>query len=291
MIIDLYNTVKQHPEYFKQLSCGKLLFTQYDCPQEAAMQDLFSETNYIGYVISGKRIFHLPGEKHIMTEDKCVFAKKGGWIAEKEPGQGWCVLVFFIPDDYLKNFVSEYRPHLPLSVSTDGVTQQMIDIDINEITRSFFYAMIPYFTQPAPPPESLLELKFKELLFNILINKKNNALLHWIRQLADEEKISLQKVMEANYTYNLSMNDFAKIAGRSIATFNREFNALYKTSPGKWLVQKRLNYAQLLLHTTTKPVREIVFESGFENNTHFSRVYKEKFGISPLQSRLQQKIS
>ncbi|MFT3823947.1 MAG: AraC family transcriptional regulator [Chitinophagaceae bacterium] len=287
MIVDLFHTVLQHPEHFRQLKCGELLFTQYDCPQQATLQDLFSETNYIAYVVSGKRVFHLPGEQHIMTEGKCVFAKKGGWIAEKEPGQGWCVLVFFIPDTYLKRFGNEYRPHLPIELSGESSTTQMIDLDVNEVTRSFFYSMIPYFTQVTAPPESLLELKFKELLFNILINRKNIALLSWIRQLADAEKISLQAVMEANYTYNLSMNDFARIAGRSIATFNREFNTLYKTTPGKWLIQKRLDYARLLLHTTTKPVNEIVFESGFENNTHFSRVFKDKFGLSPLQYRQQ----
>lgn len=287
MIIDLLNTVRQHPEHFRQLKCGDLLFTQYDCPQQSIMQDLFSETNYIAYVISGKRTFHLPGEQHVMTEGRCVFAKKGGWIAEKEPGEGWCVLVFFIPDEYLKKFNNEYRPHLPVSLSNEGVTTQMINLDVNEVTRSFFYAMIPYFTQTTPPPESLLELKFKELLFNILINRRNTALLSWIRQLADAEKIALQVVMEANFTYNLSINDFARIAGRSIATFNREFTTLYKTTPGKWLIQKRLDYACLLLHATTKPVREIVFESGFENNTHFSRVFKEKFKVSPLQYRQQ----
>lgn len=292
MIIDLYNTVKQHPEYFRQIKCGELLFTQYDCPQQAIMQDLFSESNYIAYVVSGKRVFHLPGETHVMTEGKCVFAKKGGWIAEKEPGEGWCVLVFFIPDDYLKKFVNEYRAHLPMVQSANIVTQ-MIDLEVSEVTKSFFYAMIPYFMQQTPPPESLIELKFRELLFNVLITKGNGDLLAWIRQLADNKSISLQSVMEANYTYNLSMQDFARIAGLSIASFKREFSTLYHTTPGKWLIQKRLDYAGLLLHTTAKPVGEIVFESGFENNTHFSRVFKEKFGTSPLQfrQRLQKSAS
>lgn len=78
-MINLYETVRQHPEYFKQLQCKGLLFTQYDCPQQDAIQDLFSEHNYIAYVISGKRIFHLPGETYVMTAGKCVFAKKGAW--------------------------------------------------------------------------------------------------------------------------------------------------------------------------------------------------------------------
>jgi AraC-like DNA-binding protein len=287
MIVDLYKSVLEHPEYFRQLKCGELLFTQYDCPQEAMKQDLFSASNYIAYVLSGKRVFHLPGETYTMTEGKCVFAKKGGWIAEKEPAQGWCVLVFFIPDDYLKSFVAGYRAHLPIKAATIPPATQMIALDINDTSRSFFHSMLPYFMQSPPPPESLVELKFKELLFNLLINPANSALLAWLCHIADCQKQSLPEVMEANYTYNLSLADFAKIAGRSIATFKREFATLYKTTPGKWLMQKRLDYAAMLLSNSTKVVNEIAFESGFENATHFNRVFKEKFGASPLQFRLR----
>lgn len=285
MIIDLYKSVKEHPEYFKQLKCGNLLFTQYDCPQEAIKQDLFSASNYIAYVLSGKRIFYLPGETHIMTEGKCVFAKKGGWIAEKEPAEGWCVMVFFIPDDYLKTFITTYRPNLPIKNNTIPPNDQMLKLDVNETSRSFFHSMLPYFLQQPPAPESLVELKFRELLFNILINPANNALLSWLCHTADHQKQPLSEIMEANYTYNLSLADYAKIAGRSIATFKREFSTIYNTTPGKWLIQKRLDYAGMLLDNSTKAVNEIAFESGFENTTHFSRVFKERFGASPLQFR------
>jgi len=163
-------------EHFKQLKCNGLLFTQYDCPQQALKQDLFSASNYIAYVLSGKRIFHLPGETHVMTEGKCVFAKKGGWIAEKEPAEGWCVLVFFIPDEYLKSFITEYRPNLPIKKDPTPPDEQMLDLQVNETSRSFFYSMLPYFLQEPPPPESLVELKFRELLFNMLINPANGDL-------------------------------------------------------------------------------------------------------------------
>lgn len=285
MIIDLHKTVSEHPEYFRQLKCSDLLFTQYDCPQEALKQDLFSTSNYIAYVLSGKRIFYLPGETHVMTEGKCVFAKKGGWIAEKEPARGWCVLVFFIPDEYLKNFVSEYRQHLPVKNTSVLPYDKMFDLGVNETSQTFFHSMLPYFIQQPPPPASLVELKFRELLFNILINPSNSHLLSWVCHIADCGKLPLSEVMEANYTYHLSIADYAQIAGRSIASFKREFTMIYNTSPGKWLIQKRLDYAGMLLNNSAKAVNEISFESGFENTTHFSKVFKKKFGTSPLQFR------
>jgi len=286
-MIKLYELVKSDAQYFKQLSCKELLFTQYDCPQNKKTQDLSSHLNFIVYVLSGKRIFHQPGKSYMATEGKCFFSKKGGWLAEMEPHAGWCVLVFFIPDNYLKQFIKEYRPNLPIKGLDDGPTDQMIELDVNDVTRNFFISMVPYFTQNPSPPENLLELKFRELIFNILINPANKELLRYLRGIADNDGPSLQDVMEANYIYNLSLDEFAKITHRSLASFKREFQLVFKISPGRWLIKKRLDYASLLLYTSSKPVNEISFESGFENTTHFSRVFKERFGVSPLVFRKQ----
>ncbi|MGZ8525032.1 MAG: helix-turn-helix domain-containing protein, partial [Chitinophagaceae bacterium] len=59
--------------------------------------------------------------------------------------------------------------------------------------------------------------------------------------------------------------------------FQKQFN----TTPGKWLLEKRLNHAMHLLGNTEKTVGEAAFESGFESPSHFSRSFKERFGISP----------
>jgi transcriptional regulator GlxA family with amidase domain len=140
--------------------------------------------------------------------------------------------------------------------------------------------------QPAPS-ENLLELKFKELLFNIFSNPANKGLVAYANSLCDSHKPSLLEIMEANYTFNLSIAQFARLAQRSLAAFKREFAGYYQTTPGKWLLQKRLEYAEHLLETSNKNINEITDECGFENATHFSRVFKEKFGLSPLLYRKQ----
>ena len=93
--------------------------------------------------------------------------------------------------------------------------------------------------------------------------------------------------MEANYTFNLTIEEFARISQRSVGTFKREFHEYYQTTPGKWLTQKKLEYAKQLLDLNQKNVSEIAYASGFENLSHFSRIFKEKYGLSPLQHRLK----
>ena len=196
------------------------------------------------------------------------------------------MLVFFITSEYISSFINEYRKSLSVQRGFMAQDHQMFELEVNEPSRGFFYSMLPYFDQQPPPPESLVELKFKELLLNLLVNPANRNLLQWAIDLSDSGcSQTLQEVMQSNYTFNLSLVDFARLAGKSIANFKREFQKTYQTTPGKWLLVKRLDYASLLLKSSTKRVNEIAFESGFENTTHFSRVFKARYGRSPLQFR------
>ncbi len=91
--------------------------------------------------------------------------------------------------------------------------------------------------------------------------------------------------MEANYMFNLTVAEYARITGRGISAFKREFCEYYHATPGKWLTHKRLEHAKLLLTTSTKNISEIAYDSGFKNLSHFSRIFKENYGSSPLQYR------
>jgi AraC-like DNA-binding protein len=91
--------------------------------------------------------------------------------------------------------------------------------------------------------------------------------------------------MEANYMYNLKLSEYAQLANRSLSAFKREFAAFYGTSPGKWLAEKRLARAKSQVETTQKSISEIAFENGYENNSHFSRVFKKRYGKSPFHFR------
>src|SRR5690606_15535684 len=130
-----------------------------------------------------------------------------------------------------------------------------------------------------------LELKFKELLFNIFLDPANKDVLAYANSLMNISNTPIWEVMEKNYMYNLTVEQFARMANRSLSVFKKEFFQYYHTTPGRWLTQKRLELAKSFLDAGKQNIGEVAFNSGFENLSHFSRVFKEKYGVSPTKMR------
>ena len=287
-MINTYDDMITHPGYFRQLAVRDLLFVHYRCPQIEKLEQLYNHYNQFTFSLNGERILHQGGKSWRVTPQTSYFQRKTAYVQEVTDAEGWEVLVFHIPDEFLIQFVNEFMDNLSKTKLPELTSDMFIKIELNDVTRAYFYSMLPYFDQKTPPPEELLELKFKELLLDILSNPSNKQLLAYILHLNDNIKTPIWQVMEKNYTYNLTLNEYARISNRSLAAFKREFSDYYHTSPGKWLTSKRLIHARILLDTTKQSISDIAFNSGFESITHFSRIFKEKYGLSPLQFRKEQ---
>jgi len=283
--LDLYGS---NTEIFKQFSIKDALFVHYNCPQRDKIMQLYSQHNQLLFTISGEKIFRHGDDTFFAKPNTTFLLKRSAFLQElPDDYTGFEVLVFYVKDDYLKSIFEEYRTFLPLR-SLQEVTQKMfIPFDVNDSIYSNYRDILPYFEQKNRLPESILEARIKELIFRILDHPANGQLLSYIKNVADEIKTPIYEVMEANYMYDLKLADFASLAQRSLATFKREFVQYYHTSPGKWLTQRRFKRAKSLLETSRMPIGEIVFECGFVNLSHFSRVFKANLGISPSQYRHQ----
>jgi AraC-like DNA-binding protein len=262
-----------------------MLFTQYDCPQTTSKEQFYVQYNFIAYVISGRRIFHKEGKSWILQEGTCAFVKKGAHVAERLQNDAWCVMVFFIPDEFFKQLVNEHRHGLSQVNPTPAGEEHVLILDVNEISHSFFTSMLPYFSLSPPPLESLVELKFKELVLSLLNNRDNEHFLSYLNGLSNNYRQSIEEIMQGNFRFNLTMPQYASLACKSVPTFKRDFKKIFNDSPARWVTNRRLSLAKDLLVHSPLRIGEIAFECGFENQSHFSRLFKQRIGVSPVQFR------
>ncbi|PWT74573.1 MAG: AraC family transcriptional regulator, partial [Bacteroidetes bacterium] len=94
-------------------------------------------------------------------------------------------------------------------------------------------------------------------------------------------KIDIAEFMLKNYTFNIAIERFAYLTGRSLATFKRDFQKAFNMPPQKWLLEKRLKQAHFLIAEKNCKPSDIYLEVGFENLSHFSNSFKQHFGYSP----------
>jgi AraC family transcriptional regulator, exoenzyme S synthesis regulatory protein ExsA len=221
-----------------------------------------------------------PGGTYDIQKDSCVFVRKGGFILEQLADTGFCVVLFFIPDDFICNTLrTKSKPLLKYEQPFEPVML----LESSETLKGFFLSMSSYFAETQEPDPSLLELKFKELVLNIADNTVNKDLLSYFCSLMHEpQSVLLQRVMEDNFCYHLKLEVYAELSNRSLSAFKRDFKKHFHITPGKWLLEKRLHHAVNLISNQHKTVSEAAFESGFQNPSHFSRAFKKRFGKGPI---------
>ncbi len=124
------------------------------------------------------------------------------------------------------------------------------------------------------------------MLLNICSDPKNRDIKDVLYTLHKNVGGSMESIMEEQFRYNLKVDEFARLCGRSLSTFKREFRKTYDTTPQKWLLAKRLNLARNIILNTDLTIQEVCYDCGFESDSHFVRSFKNQFGVTPNQWRL-----
>lgn len=98
---------------------------------------------------------------------------------------------------------------------------------------------------------------------------------------------SIKAYLRHNYALQINFSDIASQYAFSSAYLVKIFKEHTGTSPGKYLRGYRIDIAKKLLMDSNLPVKEIAGKVGFEDQFHFSKIFKNEVGISPLQYREQ----
>ena len=286
---NFYQSLVANPGYFRQFTHKELLFLNYDCPVKERRYDMWSEYGYFIYVISGKKVWETEDNRWNLTAGSCIFVKPGACIVEQYFEEPFCVLVFFLPESYISRFFIQHPALLPGRTPSAGSTKDMgelvIPLTVDQTLINFYESVLPYFSEEKNPPEELIELKFQELLINIFTKPSSASLRTYMDYLLQRPDNHLKQVMEHNFCYNLTLEDYARLCHKSLSTFKRDFLECFGETPGLWLLGKKLEKAKRLLANHAFSIAEICLECGFSNGSHFSRAFKKKFDGSPQSFR------
>jgi AraC-like DNA-binding protein len=152
-------------------------------------------------------------------------------------------------------------------------------MDDHPLLESLFNSLLPYFKLADALPADLASFKIEEAIRVLrAIDKSVDQLLV---DFEEPGKQDLVDFMEKNFMFNLSMEKFGYLTGRSLTTFKKDFEKAFKSTPGKWLTHKRLELAHYQIFEKKRRPSEVYIDVGFENLSHFSFAFKKQFGYNP----------
>lgn len=235
------------------------------------------------YLCSGELEITQPScSKTVLRPGDCAFMRRDNrmWLQKSvKEGQPYRSVVLKFSREFLREFYQTLDQHdIPKEAKRDKSSLYVMPADRTDI-RSLFESVIPFFDKQETPSADLLKLKMIEGVYAILHTDYN--LYASLFDFVAPWKIDIMDFLEKNFKNDLTMEEIAYYTGRSLATFKRDFRQCSDLTPQKWLIMRRLQAAHELIKKGGRKVSDICFDVGFKNLSHFSKVYKEAYGMSP----------
>lgn len=262
------NTISLHQNILYSCSDQQIKSTEHYFPEHA-----------LGIMLSGEsKYFTTEGTFSMKEGAICIMRRNHLFKKLKNLGQNGeaiTLISLFLTQESLHDYATENN--IQKQSAYKGVP--MIDLTGNKFLKGFFDSLLPYTDNPIKLTQKLAELKISEAIELLL--QTGDVFRNFLFDFAEPHKIDLEAYMNLNYRYNIPLTSFAKLTGRSLSTFKRDFIKIFGKTPEKWLLQKRLDEAYFLMLNKKLRPSEVHLDVGFENLSHFSFAFKKQFGYVP----------
>ncbi|ACT94882.1 AraC family transcriptional regulator [Dyadobacter fermentans] len=266
---------------FESLKIQDMTFVAYRNEVYPSKYDVFFEEHAVIVVLEGEKKFTSPTQEVHVEKGDILFIQRGFYLMSESIHEAYKSLVFFFDEKLLKEFVGLHPELFDAQNDTDTVEYPILLLKSDDNFEKFIQSVFPYFRSRTELKNHFLRLKFQELLLHLMELDNSSQLRGILYSLYKGEKVDLSFLMNSYYLKPLTLNELARLSGRSLSAFKRDFQDEFNTSPALWLKNKRLDYADFLLRNSTKNVSEISTEIGYESVSHFIKTYKEKYGTTP----------
>ena len=253
------------------------------CIVTAGERGTFFLEQHLLYVVLGGSVKLTSGRQSwTVRKNEMILLRRAQSVSYEKQGSEETGLfesqLFAINDELLKDFLTSQQVQIPQMTEELGAQVS----PMSDRLVAYCWSLSPYFNDPSQVNPGLMRLKVMELLYNVMDCSKN--IFRQMLQLRQPVKTDIHRVIEENYTSPISLDELAYLSGRSLSSFKREFQNIYGESPARWIREKRLSKAQQMLRSSSLSVADVAYSLGFENPTHFSRIFKQQYGYAPSQS-------
>jgi len=251
----------------------------YSCySRKSSEGEQFVAEHIFGYTLAGSSEVYLGGKKQVFSEGDFRFLRRNQltrFTKFPPPGGEYRSIAISMDQPTLRSIAEEQN----FQASQMYRGESGILLKPNALFRNYFNSLTPYLDATGEISTGLTSIKVKEAI--MILIETNPVLKDVLFDFSEPGKIDLEAYMNENYKFNVDLNRFAYLTGRSLASFKRDFEKIFNMSPNRWLQQKRLHDAYYLIKEKGLKSSDVYMEVGFKDFSHFSFAFKKAYGIAP----------
>jgi YesN/AraC family two-component response regulator len=96
--------------------------------------------------------------------------------------------------------------------------------------------------------------------------------------------------LHSNYEKRLTLKDLTDVFHINRTTLSEDFQKATNMSVMAYLIKLRIYMASTMIKNTELPIAEIMYRTGFNDNSNFGRTFRKHTGCSPSEYRLGQSV-
>jgi AraC-like DNA-binding protein len=240
----------------------------------AAYQKHRHDTYAIGQTDSGVQVFDYRGSVQVSTPGRvAVLYPDEVHDGRAGTNEGFGYRIVYVEPSLLAEAVRVLcgkpypLPFLSQPVSTNARLSQAVD-------RAF-----------RAPLESLaVDSLIVDLAEGLMAGERDGARPLVSRRVDVRAIDRARQFLQAERTRVVHSTELESITGLTRYDLSRQFRIMCGTSPYRYLLMRRLEFAREQIHRE-RPLVEIACDAGFADQAHFTRAFKSAFGLTPARYR------
>lgn len=252
--------------------------------------------NAIGYVLRGSMHIYDGDRRQTLRRGDIFYLGIGHHYIEHVPEGGQPfeqILFYYTPADLqriLTHLSITYRLDILNDHSCDNCRHRShVSMPAWSGLRSFFANTNNYLRdEEFHHDETAENIKMTELIY-LLVSHEECCLRSKLLSNVDPAKENFEQIVYDHIFKDISIEELSRLTNRSLTSFKKEFRRIFKMPPHKWYIRQRLMHSRMLLLSTSKSISEIGIECTFPNTSHFIKLFKKEYELTPATYRIRHK--
>lgn len=246
----------------------------------------------IGYVLRGTKYIYNGDKRQILNRGDVFYVGVGRHYVENIPdgGQPFEQILFYYTPADLQRILLHLNITYGLNISNDHLCERCngqahVAMPGWNALRNFFANTNNYLRdEDFRHDETAENIKMTELIY-LIVSHEECCLKSKVLNNADAAKENFEQIVYDHIFDDVSVEELAKQTNRSLTSFKKEFQRHFQMPPHRWYIRQRLMHSRLLLISTSKSISEIGNECTFPNTSHFIKLFKKEFRMTPASYR------